>query len=79
MKIKQTIDLHPFPVPDFVTIVSAPGKREDGIFPNKLSRIELKNLDDDALKALCDQWVKDVYAKAGKDQPDPNRYTDNYR
>ena len=65
MKIKYEVELLPFPVPENARIKQKVGRRQDG-FNTNAGTIHLKDLDDDTLQALCDEWIKSVYAKAEK-------------
>lgn len=68
MKAKIDIELEPFAIPHFVRQSEnqrAPGA-ELAVFP-------LSAIDAEAIEGLCDQFRKDVFAKAGKRDPDFDR------
>lgn len=60
-----TLELNPFPVPNDVTgKMPGTGKREDGIRPTTV--MELSELSEETLAALCDEFTQAVFAAAGK-------------
>lgn len=67
MKAVIEIELQPFTVPNFVLPVEKVGKREDGF---KESRsFPLSEIDAITLSAMCYEFRREVFRKAGKDQP----------
>jgi len=60
--IKNTVDLKPFRVPNYVIQEVPPGRRQDGF--KEAPKYHLSELSDDVLAALCDQFRLDVMAKA---------------
>ena len=63
-----SLELQPFPVPDQVTIKMPPGKREDGMKPATV--VKLEDLSTDVLEALLAEFCDAVMlkAKTGKSQ-----------
>ena len=64
MKVNMEIKLKPFNTPNYVLVEGEVGERQDGLVQNK--KFKLSELDGDTLSALCEQFVKDIYKKAGK-------------
>lgn len=63
MKIK----LNPIIIPDYVIEVARVGQRQDGIVePNKW---HIRDIDETTLSDLCDQFRRDIFEKAGKNDP----------
>lgn len=62
--MKHTIELQPFSVPNFVRPVAKPGLRQDGFV--ETPAIPLAELDADTLDAMCAEFRKAVFSKAGK-------------
>lgn len=67
MKVTLEVDLQPFMVPNFVRVVSKPGRKEDGV--QELPCYPLSDLDSLTLDKLCRQFRDEVFRKAGKEQP----------
>lgn len=65
--IKIDLELQPFSVPNFVHGVMLVKPREQGFIEGP--KYALRELDEKALSALCDQFRADVFEKAGKDDP----------
>ena len=65
--MKHTIELHPFSVPNFVRQIVAPGKREDGW--REAPAIPLYELSEETLEALCADFRRAVFEKAGRTTP----------
>jgi hypothetical protein len=65
--MKMEFKLMPFIVPNFVSVSMPAGKREDGI--KTLPSLALHELEPDVLSGLCDEFRKDVFAKAMKKDP----------
>lgn len=59
--------LRPFTVPNFVTVVMPPGKREDGLKP--VPSFSLRELSPETLAELCDEFRVAVFAQAMKKDP----------
>lgn len=53
--------------PNFVTVQSLPGKRQDGI--SEGPKYPLNAVDAEVLSAMCDEFRREIFEKAGK--PDP--------
>jgi hypothetical protein len=66
--MEHTIKLHPFAVPDFVVQAQTPGNREDGW--RKAIVVPISELSAATLGELCDEFRRDVFAKAGKSDID---------
>jgi hypothetical protein len=64
--MKIQIEVAPFPVPDSVTILRPPGKRQDGFKQNDV--IPLGELSRDELDGLIAEFAQSVYSKAGVTQ-----------
>jgi hypothetical protein len=60
VKANVELELEPFMTPNFARVANAEGKS----FP-------LKELPAEALSALCDEFRRAVFAKAGKEDPRP--------
>lgn len=67
MKVTLEVDLQPFMVPNFVRVVSEPGRKEDGV--QELPCYPLSVLDSWTLHKLCCNFRDEVFRKAGKGQP----------
>ena len=68
MKVNIEVKLKPFQVPNFVLVEPTPGRRDEGM--KEPSKFHLSDLDSDSLAKLCDEFRKQVFAKAGKTEPD---------
>lgn len=66
-EITKKIELQPFSVPNFVSVKAAPGRREDGLA--EAPKYKLADLEPETLDALCVEFRREVFEKAGK--PDP--------
>lgn len=62
--MKHTIDLQPFTVPNFVRPIAPRRMRQEGFVETQA--IPLSELDAATLDAMCDEFKKAVFAKAGK-------------
>jgi hypothetical protein len=60
MKLTLSLEFEPFMTPNFVRVANQEGKA----FP-------LKDLPPEALSALCDEFRREVFRKAGKTDPHP--------
>ena len=60
-----TLQLQPFPVPTHATIILPAGKRQDGLQPPP--QLLLKDLSDDALAALIEEFATNVMKAARPD------------
>ena len=65
--MKHTIEIHPFAVPNFVRQIQPLGKREDGW--KEAQAIPLSELSQETLEAMCLEFRRAVFAKAGKVPP----------
>lgn len=63
------VKLRPFTVPNFVIHEAPPGLRQDGFFEGP--KTALKDLDEQTLAALCEEFTENVFKKAGKQRPKP--------
>lgn len=63
--IKTEIKLRPFGTPNFVIPVGLPGRRQDGF--KEMSSIPLSELSSETLGILCNEFRKEVFQKAGKE------------
>ncbi len=59
-------NLKPWITPNFATVESPIGKRQDGFHPSAQDGIPIADLPDAAFKALVTEWLRSVYDKAGK-------------
>lgn len=62
--MKHAIELHPFQVPNFVRQVMPPRPKQEGL--SELPAIPLADLSADTLEALCAEFRRAVFQKAGK-------------
>jgi hypothetical protein len=60
----HTIELQPVQVPGFVRAMAPEKKRQDGF--KELPAIPVSDLSDETLEAICAQFRRDLFAKAGK-------------
>lgn len=67
MKATIEIELKPFMVPNFVSVVEPPGKREEG-FKEGMS-YPLSAIGEYTLDRMCDNFRSEVFKKAGKNPP----------
>ncbi|MCK5605406.1 hypothetical protein KAR91_26175 [Candidatus Pacearchaeota archaeon] len=63
------IKLVPIRVPNFIIVKMPPGKKEDGINLGESPKFALRDLDSAVLSDLCDNFRRDIFEKAGKDDP----------
>lgn len=64
---KMFCDLKPIRTPNYVLAVVPPGKRQDGFVEGP--KWHVKDIPAETLAALCDQFRKDLFEKAGKADP----------
>jgi len=64
VEVRMTVRFTPWQAPNFATVQTKPGFKQDGMQP--LPSIPVDVLDDDALQVLAQSWLTDLYAKAGK-------------
>lgn len=64
MKVTIEVDVNPFSVPKYVSIVNLPGRREDEF--NQAKLIPLHALPVEVLATLCKQFKDEVYEVANK-------------
>ena len=64
---KKKIKLRPFNVPNYVLGETSPGLKQDGFVEGP--KWHIKELAETTLSELCDQFRKDVFEKAGKQDP----------
>lgn len=60
------LKLKPWQAPSYALVDSPPGGRQDGLKP--LASVHVSELSPDALTQLAEQWLTDLYKKAGKTQ-----------
>jgi len=65
--MKMEIELLPILVPDFIIQKSLPRPRQLGF--TEAPMFPLSQVDANTLSLLCDQFRKDLFYKAGKDDP----------
>ncbi len=66
--MKLGIELNPFLTPNFVIVRQKPGLRQHGF--KKSRSVAIRDLDADTLAGLCDEFRRDVFRKAGKEDPE---------
>jgi len=72
LKLLMEVRVLPFDVPDFVTVETQAGKRQDGFIP--VHTIPLCDLSPEQLELLCDRFRADCIVKAGHPiVPDPRQ------
>lgn len=69
MSVTIKVKLQPFRVPSYVTHEASPGLRQDGF--TEAAKTPLKDLDEETLAALCEEFTESVFANAGKERPKP--------
>lgn len=62
MKIKLEQEVQPFQVPNFVIVVAKPRPKQEGFV--EATKYALGDLADETLEMLCDQFRRDVFARA---------------
>lgn len=67
MQVKIELDLVPFNIPNYILVKGKPCKREDGF--KEAIKFHLSELDSLTLDKLCEEFRKEVFKKAGKEQP----------
>lgn len=72
--MKHTIELQPFTVPNFARQVQPAGRREDGWI--ETPAIPIAELSAETLEAMCSEFRRAVFEKAGK-MP-PNSHIDEH-
>jgi len=65
MEIK--IKLQPFQTPNYVMAESKPGLKQDGLV--ECPKWHIRDVDEQTLSEMCDQFRRDVFAKAEKVDP----------
>ena len=63
------VKLRPFTVPNYVIHEISPGLRQDGFLESP--KTALKDLDEQTLAALCEEFIDNVFLKAAKKRPKP--------
>ena len=63
------VKLRPFTVPNYVIHETPPERRQNGFL--EAPKTALKDLDDQTLSALCEEFAESVFKKAGKQRPKP--------
>lgn len=61
------VKLRPWVTPNFVSAEMPTAAREDGF--KESPKWHISELEEDQLSELCDQFRKDIFAKAGKIDP----------
>lgn len=67
MKTTLQVEIKEFATPNFVTVVREPGERQEGFQPQE--GIPLKEVDAKTLGRLCDNYRREVFNKAQKQDP----------
>ena len=70
MKATIEVKLKPFQVPNLVLTEAEPKPRQEGM--TEAPKYALSELDSETLEALCEQFTKAVFEKAGKRRPPQN-------
>lgn len=65
MEIK--LKLQPMSVPNYVIVVMPPRERQEGIAESP--KFHLRELESEVLAELCDEFRRNVFAKAEKQDP----------
>jgi len=65
--IKFDIELEPFRTPNYATVKQKAKPRQDGV-NFEAPKYHVSELDADTLGTLCDQFRRDVFAKAGLEE-----------
>lgn len=65
--MKIELDLQPFGVPNYVTVVTEPGLRQDGL--TSPPSYPLAALHPESLAEMCDDFRRSVFEKAGRADP----------
>lgn len=65
MEVK--LKLHPMNVPDFGIAMMPPRERQEGMV--EAPKFHLRELEPDVLSQLCDDFRRNVFAKAEKSDP----------
>ena len=65
--VKHNVELLPFPVPEQVTALMVPVPRSFGI--KEPPKFLLSELDEATLSELCNDFIRSVFNKAGKEDP----------
>lgn len=61
------LKLKPWTTPNFATVEQPPRPKQDGM--RELPSIPVKELSQEALDGLATEWLRELYEKAGKVQP----------
>lgn len=64
MKVNIEIRLKPFRVPNFVLA------DKDSADPSNDTKFALADLDANTLEALCEDFTREIFRKAGKERPE---------
>lgn len=67
MKVNIEVSLKPFITPNYVLTDEPPNSREDGYV--ECRQFRLSELHADTLSKMCDDFRKEVFKKAGKQEP----------
>jgi hypothetical protein len=63
----MTIETVPFTTPNFVLLKMPPRHRQEGF--QELPKLALSDVPADELSAMCDQFRRDIFKKAAKQDP----------
>lgn len=63
MTVTKEVKLHPFAVPDYVFVETPPRPRQEGFAEGP--KFHLKELSEETLNSLCDNFRKEVFRKSG--------------
>jgi hypothetical protein len=65
--MEMKIKLQPFQTPNYVMAEPKPGLRQDGMV--ECPKWHIRDVDEQTLSELCEQFRRDVFAKAEKVDP----------
>lgn len=65
--MEMKVKLQPFQTPNYVIAESKPGLKQDGMVERPMWHV--KEVDENTLSEMCDQFRRDVFEKAGKRDP----------
>ena len=68
MKVEMSVELVPWITPNFISIRSPERPRHEGF--NELPKYALKDVDEQTLSTMCDNFRKEARRKTGAGNPD---------
>jgi hypothetical protein len=67
VKASIEVELQPFTTPNFVLTVQPPRLKQEGFV--ETPKLSLSDLDSLTLSRMCDEFRREVFKKAGKEEP----------